>query len=153
VCSCSILFKKHVKFLTITAQRDATPRNSEESHLTCRRKEAVSPSRQKRVLSINTEDQSPDVHWCGTLQSQPTCIFTTLQPHVSIQFGTTLIQRIYNLRSESALIPQSLQLQAQVTLASLSWCLKPGRCAKSCARRSVCFHTQSGGGASMHLHT
>jgi hypothetical protein len=53
----------------------------------------------------------------------------------------------------SGLIPQSLQLQAQATLASLSWCHKSGQCAKSCARRSVCFCSQSGGGASIGLLT
>jgi hypothetical protein len=51
------------------------------------------------------------------------------------------------------LIPQSLQLQAQVTLASLGRCHKSGRCAKSCARRSLCFCSQSGGGAGIGLLT
>jgi len=51
----------------------------------------------------------------------------------------------------AGLIPQSLHLQTQVTLASQSWCHKPGQCAKSCARRSVCFHSQKGRGASIHL--
>jgi len=41
--------------------------------------------------------------------------------------------------SKAGLIPQRLQLQAQVTLASLDWYHKLGECAKSCARRSVCF--------------
>ena len=38
----------------------------------------------------------------------------------------------------AGLIPQSLQLQAQVTLPSLTWRHKSGQCAKPCARRSVC---------------
>ena len=49
------------------------------------------------------------------------------------------------------LIHQSLRFQAQVTLASLGWCYKPGECAKSCARRSVCCWSQSIGGASIRL--
>ena len=51
------------------------------------------------------------------------------------------------------LIPQRLQLKAQVTLASLGWCHRWGECAKSHARRSVCFCIQSGGGASIRLLT
>jgi hypothetical protein len=43
----------------------------------------------------------------------------------------------------SELIPQSIQLRAEVMLASLGWCHKLGECAKSCARRSVCFCHQS----------
>jgi len=37
------------------------------------------------------------------------------------------------------LIPQSLRVQAQVILASQDCWNKSGDCAKSCARRSVCF--------------
>jgi hypothetical protein len=51
------------------------------------------------------------------------------------------------------LFPLSLQLQAQVTLASLAWCQKWGECAKPCARRSVCFYSQNGGGTSIGLLT
>jgi hypothetical protein len=51
------------------------------------------------------------------------------------------------------LIPQSLQLQPQVTLASLGWGHRWGECAQSHARRSVCFCNQSGGGASIRLLT
>jgi hypothetical protein len=54
--------------------------------------------------------------------------------------------------SIAVLIPQSLQLQTQVTLASLGWCCQSGQCAKSCARRSVCFCSQSGGGAGIEFH-
>jgi len=51
----------------------------------------------------------------------------------------------------AGLIPQSLQRQAQVTLASLGWCHSTAECAKSCACRSVCFCSQSGGCACIHL--
>ena len=51
------------------------------------------------------------------------------------------------------LIPRSLQLQAHVNLASLGWRHKWGKCAKSYARRSVCFCSQSGGDASIGLIT
>jgi hypothetical protein len=53
----------------------------------------------------------------------------------------------------AALTPQSLRLQAQLMLASLGSCHKSGECAKSCARRSVCFCSQNGGGASIGLLT
>jgi hypothetical protein len=46
----------------------------------------------------------------------------------------------------AGVIPQSLQLQAQVKIASRSWRHKSGECAKSCARESVCFCNQSSGG-------
>ena len=39
----------------------------------------------------------------------------------------------------AVVIPQRLQLQVQVTLSSLCWRHKSEECAKSCARRSVCF--------------
>ena len=42
-------------------------------------------------------------------------------------------------------IPRSLQPQAQVSLERLGWCHKSVECAKSCARRSVCFCSQSVG--------
>jgi len=51
------------------------------------------------------------------------------------------------------LIPRVLQLQLQVTLVSRDWCHNSGQCAKSCARRSVCFCSQSGGGATIGLLT
>ena len=50
------------------------------------------------------------------------------------------------------LIPQILQPQAHVTLASLGLCHQSGERAKSCAPRSV-FCGQSGGGASIGLFT
>jgi len=40
-----------------------------------------------------------------------------------------------------------------VTLESLGWCHKSGQCAKSCARRSLCSCSQSGGGAIIGLLT
>ena len=46
-------------------------------------------------------------------------------------------------------IPQSIQFQTQVKLASLGWCHKSRKCAKSCARRSLCLC----GGASIGLLT
>jgi len=49
----------------------------------------------------------------------------------------------------TGLISQRLQLQTQVAVASLGWCHKEGECAKLCARRSVCFCSQSGGGVSI----
>ena len=52
----------------------------------------------------------------------------------------------------AGLIKQSLQLQAQVTLTSWRWCHKPGECAKSYARKSVCFCSRSDGGASIRLN-
>ena len=51
------------------------------------------------------------------------------------------------------LIPQILPLREQITSASLVWCHKSTECAKSCVRRSKCFCTQSGGGASIRLIT
>jgi len=53
----------------------------------------------------------------------------------------------------AGLISQSLLPKTQATSANLAWCHKSGECAKSCARRSVCFCTQSGGGASIGLRT
>jgi len=53
----------------------------------------------------------------------------------------------------AGLIPQSPQLQEQVRSESLSWCHKSGECAKSCAGRSTCFCSQSGGVASIGLLT
>ena len=52
----------------------------------------------------------------------------------------------------AGVIPRSLQLQALI-LASLGSFHMSGQCAKSCARRSVCFCSQSGGGASIGLLT
>ena len=54
---------------------------------------------------------------------------------------------------EEGLIPRSLQLQSQVTLASLGCCDNSGGCAKSCARRPVCFCSQSSGDVSIGLLT
>ena len=53
----------------------------------------------------------------------------------------------------AGVIPESIRLHAQLTLASLGRCHKSGECAKSCARRSVCLCSQSGGGASIGLLT
>jgi len=46
-------------------------------------------------------------------------------------------------------IPQSLQLQAQVNLANLGWYHESRECANSCAPRSTCVCSQSGGGVSI----
>jgi len=56
------------------------------------------------------------------------------------------------LKYVAGLIPQSLQLQVQVT-GNLEWSYKSWECAKLCAHRSVCFCSQSGGGANIHLLT
>jgi len=56
---------------------------------------------------------------------------------VYLQFGVTIV------------IPQSLQFQAQVNLASLRLCHNSWQCVKFCARRSVFFCSQNGGGASI----
>jgi len=53
--------------------------------------------------------------------------------------------------SIAGLISQSLQLPAQVTLASLGSCHKRGSRAKSCSCRSVCSCGDSGGGVSIHV--
>jgi len=53
----------------------------------------------------------------------------------------------------AVLIPQSLLPKTQATSASLVWCHKSGEDAKSFARRSACFCSQSGGGASVGLLT
>jgi hypothetical protein len=45
-------------------------------------------------------------------------------------------------------MPQSLQFHAQIALQSVG-CQESGECAKSCARRSVCFNNQSGGDSSV----
>jgi hypothetical protein len=55
--------------------------------------------------------------------------------------------------SIAGLIPQSLQLPAQVTLASLGSCHKRGNCAKSCSCRSVFSCSESGGGVSIYIMT
>jgi len=59
----------------------------------------------------------------------------------------------YRNVSIAGLIPKGFQPQAQVKLANLDLCHKSGECAKSCARRSVCFCSQSVGGASIGLLT
>ena len=51
---------------------------------------------------------------------------------------------LHNIRSIAGLIPQSLQLEVQVTLTSLGWRHRMRRSAKSYARRSACFRNQSG---------
>lgn len=51
----------------------------------------------------------------------------------------------------AGLIPQSVEPQAQVTLATLCVCHKSGECANLYARRSVCFCPQIAGGASIRL--
>jgi len=48
-------------------------------------------------------------------------------------------------------ISKNFGLRAQVSLASLGLFHKWGRCAKSCARISVCFWNQRGEGASIRL--
>jgi len=53
--------------------------------------------------------------------------------------GRNVVPPWVPLTTIRGLIPQSLQLQALVRLASLGWCCKSGECAKTCARRSVCF--------------
>jgi hypothetical protein len=53
--------------------------------------------------------------------------------------------------SIAGVVRQSLQLEAQVTLASLG--LEAGRMRKVVCRRSVCFCNQSGGGVSIRLFT
>ena len=40
-------------------------------------------------------------------------------------------------KSKAGLIPQMLQPQEQVNLASLDWCHKSRECVNSCARRSL----------------
>ena len=45
------------------------------------------------------------------------------------------------------MIAPRVQLQAQVTIASLGSCHRSGECSKSCVRRSVCACNQSGGAA------
>jgi hypothetical protein len=62
-------------------------------------------------------------------------------------------QRLHGKASIAGLILQSLQLQAKVKLPSVGCCHKSEACAKSCARRSVCFCSQSGGGVSIILLT
>jgi len=47
------------------------------------------------------------------------------------------IQTVALIRA--VLIPQSLRLQAKVTLPSLGWCHQSEECAKSCGRSSVFF--------------
>jgi len=75
--------------------------------------------------------------------------FTSKSFHNDLSAGTHQTHDAYI----AGLIPQSPQLQAQVRSASLCWCHKSGKCAKSCARRSVCCCSQSGGGASIGLLT
>lgn len=53
----------------------------------------------------------------------------------------------------TGLIPQSFQPLTQVKIAILSWYHNSGECAISCARMSVCFCSQSVGGASILLLT
>ena len=67
--------------------------------------------------------------------------------------GRDVVPPSVPLKTITGLIPQSLQVQALVRLASLGWCCKSGECAKSCARRSVCFCNDSAGGGSIGLLT
>ena len=55
--------------------------------------------------------------------------------------------------SIAELIPQSLQLQAQIMTVSLSCCHKLGQCGKSQTLISVRFCSWSSGGASIYLFT
>jgi len=58
-------------------------------------------------------------------------------------------QRTSTRQITGRLIPQDLRLQEQVKLASLGWCHKLWKWANFCARRFMCFCSQSGGGASI----
>jgi len=60
-----------------------------------------------------------------------------------VVFSPVLLPLSFCSVGMAGLIPQSLQLQAQVTLASLDWSQNWRQCAKSCARRSVYFCSQS----------
>jgi len=53
----------------------------------------------------------------------------------------------------AGVIPQSLQLQAQLMFSTVFWRQNSGECAKSCGRRSVSFCSQNGGDASIGLLT
>ena len=64
-----------------------------------------------------------------------------------------MIQHVRGHQCIAGPIPYGLQLQALVTLASLGSCHKSNECTNSCAHRSVCFCSQSGGGASVRLLT
>jgi hypothetical protein len=74
-------------------------------------------------------------------------------------FCSTIVPRIHMIQHVrmhqciAGLIPCGFQLQALVTLASLGWCHISSECMKSCAHRSVCFCSQSGGGTSVRLLT
>jgi hypothetical protein len=57
------------------------------------------------------------------------------------------------LKNIAGVIPQILQLQVQVTLASLVRCHKSGNCAKWCVRTSVGFNSGIGGGVSIRLQS
>ena len=57
------------------------------------------------------------------------------------------------LTTITVLIPQSLQLQALVNLASLGWWWRSGECAKSFARRSACFCNDSAADGGIGLLT
>jgi hypothetical protein len=74
-----------------------------------------------------------------------------LDRNTSIQNGAPRGRVTVRVRCIAGLIPQSLQLQAYVWLASLGWCHKSSECARSCARRSVCFCSLGGGVARIRL--
>jgi len=67
--------------------------------------------------------------------------------------GRDVVPPSVPLTTITGLIPQSLQLQALVRLASLGRFCKLGECAKSCARRSVCFCNDGAGDGSNGLLT
>ena len=70
-----------------------------------------------------------------------------------ISEGRDVVLPSVPLTTITGLIPQSLQLQTLVTLVSLGSCCKAGECAKSCARKSVCYCSQSAGDGSINLIT
>jgi hypothetical protein len=75
--------------------------------------------------------------------------FTSKSFHNDLSAGTHQTHEV----CIAGLIQRSPQLQAQLRSASLRWCQKSGECAKWCARRSVRFCSQSGGGAGIGLLT
>jgi len=67
--------------------------------------------------------------------------------------GRDIVPPSVPLTTIKGLIPQSLQFQALVRLASLGWCRESGECAKSCACRSVCFCNDNAADGSIGLLT
>jgi hypothetical protein len=87
------------------------------------------------------------------VMTQGTLVFYALQI-LRMCIAAAIRMRLKDVRwhgrlFSAILIPQSLQLRAQVTLARQGWCHVWGECAKSGAQRSVCFFSKSGGGASI----